>query len=323
MATKLSTEEVIKRIINIHKDKYDLSQVVYINKRTKIKLICKEHGDWETGIEQVCRGQGCRKCGKLKAGKSKRLSFEEFVSKANQIHKSKYKYFSEKYIKSSLPTEILCPKHGMFNMLASVHIGIQKQGCPECGFISQKSKRKMSLKVFKEKASTIHSNKYSYKLVKFNNQRDLIEIICKKHGVFVQNLSNHITGSGCPDCNNSKGENKVKEILIKNKINFIQQKKFENLKDITLLKCDFYIKKYNCVIEFNGRQHYEIVNKFGGEKGFNETIKRDEIKKKFFIENNINYLEIHYKEKKIEQIILNKLNEIKTSSNSCLEKKRV
>ncbi len=299
-----------------------MSQVVYINKRTKITLICKEHGAWTTSVEQIYRGQGCTKCGKLKAGLGKRLSFEDFESKAEQIFESKYKYFKDKYIKSSLPTDILCPKHGFFKMIASVHIGNQKQGCPDCGFISQKSKRKMSLEEFIKKANEIHSNKYSYRLVRFNNQKDFIKIECTKHGVFEQNVSNHLTGSGCPDCNNSKGENKVKALLIKNKIAFIQQKTFENLKDITLLKCDFYLPKYHCVIEFNGKQHYEIVNKFGGESGFKEIIKRDKIKKRFFNENRINYLEIHYKEKKIEDIILNKLTEIEKAAKSCHAKAR-
>lgn len=60
MASKLTQEEVIKRIKEIHKDKFDLSKVVYVNKRTKIIIICKEHGPLETSIEQLFRGQGCR-----------------------------------------------------------------------------------------------------------------------------------------------------------------------------------------------------------------------------------------------------------------------
>lgn len=315
MGAKISSEEVINRIKEIHNDKYDLSKVVYINKRTKITLICKDHGPWEAGVEQIYRGQGCRTCGKLKAGFSNRLSFEDFETKAKQIHNSKYKYFKEKYIKTGLSTEILCPNHGVFSMTASAHIS-QKQGCPKCGIISQKLKRKMSLEEFKFKANLVHSQKYNYNLISFNNQKDFIKIICKKHGLFEQNVSNHLTGSGCPDCNNSKGENKVKEILIKNNISFIQQKTFKNLKDITLLKCDFYLPNYNCIIEFNGRQHYEKVNKFGGEIGFMETKRRDELKKAFFKENKINYIEIHYKEKQIEHLILNSIKEINHNVNN-------
>jgi hypothetical protein len=31
------------------------------------------------------------------------------------------------------------------------------------------------------------------------------------------------------------------------------------------LKCDFYIKNFNLVIEYNGRQHYEPIKLWGGE----------------------------------------------------------
>ena len=307
MGSKLTQEEVIKRIIDIHKDKFDLSKVEYINKRSKIIVICKEHGPWKTSVEQLFRGQGCTICGKKEAAEKRRLSFHNFESKANQIHNNKYIYYKDKYVKSSLETEILCKEHGVFKMLPSVHIGKQKQGCAKCGFISQKNKRKMSLIEFIKKSNVIHSNKYEYNLVYFENQKDNIQIICKKHGIFEQNVSNHLTGSGCPDCNNSKGENKVKEILLKHNISFIQQKTFKDLKDISLLKCDFYLPKFKCIIEFNGRQHYEIVPKFGGEKGFLEIKKRDELKKQYCLKKNILYIEINYKEKNIEKLIINSL----------------
>ena len=31
---------------------------------------------------------------------------------------------------------------------------------------------------------------------------------------------------------------------------------------------DFYLPDYNCFIEYNGRQHYMSVDKFGGEIQF-------------------------------------------------------
>lgn len=245
--------------------------------------------------------------GKRDAAKKRRLSFEDFEFKANKIYDSKYIYNKEIYVKSSLETEIICKVHGPFKMTPTLHIGTQKQGCPKCGFISQKNKRKMSLKEFIKRSNIVHSDKYEYNLVSFDNQRDSVKIICKKHGIFDQNVSNHLTGSGCQHCNNSKGENKVKEILIKHQIPFIQQKTFKNLKDISLLKCDFYLPKHKCIIEFNGRQHYEIVQKFGGEKGYNENKRRDELKKHYCLKKNILLIEIHYKEKNIEQVIINNL----------------
>lgn len=35
---------------------------------------------------------------------------------------------------------------------------------------------------------------------------DKVEIVCPKHGVFVQCMANHLRGEGCPKCQKSKGE---------------------------------------------------------------------------------------------------------------------
>ena len=43
----------------------------------------------------------------------------------------------------------------------------------------------------------------------------------------------------------------------------------------TLQRLDFFIPQYNIGIEFHGRQHFEPVEVFGGEKEFNEILKRD------------------------------------------------
>ena len=66
--------------------------------------------------------------------------------------------------------------------------------------------------------------------------------------------------------------------------------------------------EYNAVIEFNGRQHYEPVRAFGGKKALIETQKRDELKRCYLNDNKIKILEIHYKEKNIEKLILDFIN---------------
>ena len=63
---KLTTEEFIKRVREIHGDKYDYSKVKYVNNRTKICIICPIHGEfWQTPSQHL-RGRGCIECGKTK-----------------------------------------------------------------------------------------------------------------------------------------------------------------------------------------------------------------------------------------------------------------
>ncbi len=90
MAKKLSQPEVIEIIRQIHGDKYDLSKVNYTISKVKLELICSEHGSFFTSIDQIKRGQGCPVCGKTNAAKQRRVSFEEFQSRAIEIHNNRY-----------------------------------------------------------------------------------------------------------------------------------------------------------------------------------------------------------------------------------------
>jgi hypothetical protein len=59
---------------------------------------------------------------------------------------------------------------------------------------------------------------------------------------------------------------------------------------------DVYIKSLNIAIEYNGKQHYEPVDFFGGIEGFNNTIKRDQEKRRKCGENSCVLIEIKYNE---------------------------
>ena len=170
MARKLSQKDVIERIKDIHGDKYDLSKLVYINRRTKVILICNIHGEFSTTTEQLFRGQGCYTCGKKQSSDNRRTPFEDFVINAKIIHGEKYKYYPDSYIKSTSLTKINCNEHGDFEQRPSEHIN-QKQGCPICCRNSQTEKRKLSNEEFLSKANIIHKEKYSYPNLKTQDQR--------------------------------------------------------------------------------------------------------------------------------------------------------
>ena len=113
-------------------------------------------------------------------------------------------------------------------------------------------------------------------------------------------------------CLRSKGEDRIRNILSSLKINFIQQKTFDDLKYKSNLKFDFFLPDYNCCIEYNGVQHYEPVKYFGGEKEFKEIQFRDNIKKQWCQENNIKLIEIPYWDfDKIDKNYLEQLIKIK------------
>ncbi len=43
---RLTKDEFIKRAKKVHGDKYDYSDVDYINSKTKVKIVCIEHGSF-------------------------------------------------------------------------------------------------------------------------------------------------------------------------------------------------------------------------------------------------------------------------------------
>ena len=111
-------------------------------------------------------------------------------------------------------------------------------------------------------------------------------------------------------CLKSSGELKIIEILYENQVEFQTQKTFEGCKHIQILKFDFYLPKYNTVIEYNGVQHYEPIEFLGGEERFKQQQINDGIKKKWCQEHGIHFVEISYKD--YEQIDYNYLiNKIK------------
>ncbi|AWD93209.1 hypothetical protein AB9_086 [Acinetobacter phage vB_AbaM_B9] len=61
--SKVTTEDFIKKAEFIHGDKYDYSLVEYECAKSKVKIICSEHGVFEQVANYHLSGNGCQKCG--------------------------------------------------------------------------------------------------------------------------------------------------------------------------------------------------------------------------------------------------------------------
>lgn len=114
----------------------------------------------------------------------------------------------------------------------------------------------------------------------------------------------------CPNCNiMSSGEFEIERTLkevfeMTEDVDFFKQKTFENCVYINKLRFDFYIPSENLCIEFNGKQHYEPIDFYGGMDNFIKQKKRDAVKKKYCKNMKINLLVIKYSDfKKIKKIL--------------------
>ena len=72
----------------------------------------------------------------------------------------------------------------------------------------------------------------------------------------------------------------------------------------------FSNNKLITLIEYQGRQHYEVVEHWGGQKGLEERKRNDNIKKNYCKANNIPLIEIPYTVEDIEGYLENELTQI-------------
>ena len=212
MSNKLTTEEIIKNFKKVHGDKYDYSQVEYVNSRTKVKIICKEHGQFEQNVSNHKYSGGCYKCRNVKISKRLLKTQNEFIIDAVKIHGNKYNYSKVDYDKSRSKVIIICPKHGEFTQKANSHL--QGKGCTTCGYELNSSKNRKSTEKFIEEAMQKHGIKYDYSQVEYINSKTKVKIICPDHGEFETTPSSHIDStSGCGKCGQLKaGQSNAKSI---------------------------------------------------------------------------------------------------------------
>lgn len=126
----LKTEDIVEKFISVHGDKYDYSKVKYNGMHNKVCIVCPEHGEFYQTPSKHILGQGCRKCGYNENGINRRMTKEEFVIRANEIHKDKYDYSSVVYATAHDKIDIICPKHGVFQQYPYDHL--HGHGCPSC-----------------------------------------------------------------------------------------------------------------------------------------------------------------------------------------------
>jgi hypothetical protein len=300
---RLTKESFITKANNIYGNEYDYCNVIYINNKTKVKINCNNcNSDFFQTPNNHLNYHGCPFCSRIKSGELKKYTTESFVKKASVIHENKYNYGESIYVNSLKKIKINCKKHGMFEQTPSEHL--RGKGCSKCVFENTSNRMKKTQEEFIENANNLHENKFDYSKVNYIKSNIKVNIICKKHGEFLQSPNNHLIGAGCPVCNESKGENKIRGFLVKNKVNFLKEKTFNGCENKKSLYFDFYLPDYNLLIEYDGALHFKSVNFFGGENGFTYRKNNDELKNKFAFENDIELLRINYFDfDKIDEIL--------------------
>lgn len=119
-------------------------------------------------------------------------------------------------------------------------------------------------------------------------------------------------GVYCTDCNNSQLEETTKRILQKYNIEYKREIKYEGLLGIggRNLSYDFYLPKYNLLLELQGEQHEHYCKGLHKtKKDFERQLEHDKRKREYAKQHNIKLLEIWYYDiDNIENILVKELN---------------
>jgi hypothetical protein len=227
----------------------------------------------------------------------KKLTTEEFILKSKEIHGDKYDYSLVNF--KNVRSKIKIIHNGViYEQLAYAHLqGKSPEMVPF----------KITNDVFIEKSKIIHGDIFDYSLVDCNGSNNKVKLIYKEK-LYKQCLSDHLRGH-LPRgiIIDSKGVRDIVNILENRKIKYDREHYYEDCKNVNYLRFDFYLPDYNILIEYDGRQHFEVVDIWGGEKGLKKIKINDNIKNNYCEKNGIPLLRISHFEN-----VEDKLNEYLT-----------
>ena len=249
MSKKLTLSQIQERSNLIHDYKYDLSEFVYVNNKTKSLIKCPEHGYFKQNINNhLSLKQGCPECKKNNLKVRNLKSVEVFKKELFEKFNDKFKFNEGDFKGYSSKCKFVCEQHGSF-YITPYNLLNSSYGCGFCARELQNTNVSNNTE-FIEKSNIVHENVYDYSLVDYVNNRQKVTIICPKHGKFQQVPMNHLTGSGCQKCSNnltSKAEIEVYEFLKEHVECDNSNRVILNGKEL-----DIYIPKLNIAVEFNG-----------------------------------------------------------------------
>lgn len=300
---KLNTEIIISQFIEIHGSKYNYSKVKYINAKTKVCIICPEHGEFWQSPDQHKHGHGCPECSGLG-----RITFDKIIlqTKINnpnlKILDNEHEFTDYILNKERLKYEcIICGYIGE-KVVSGLMGGV---GCPACAgqIVTENNclynKRPDLLKYFVNiddaKTITVSSNKtFQFKCP-----------ICGKHKKRPMAVKEINTNFSCDYCSDgiSIPEKFVRNIFSQINIDITPQYSPKWARTIGKKYYDIYIENIKVIIEIHGMQHYEETGGKFKNKPLKKQIENDKLKYNLAIQNNIspeNYIIIDARYSELE-----------------------
>ena len=129
---------------------------------------------------------------------SRKLTREEFIKRAREVHGDKYDYSKVEYKNRDTKVCIICKEEGHGDFLQRPGDHLKGSGCPK----HDQGSKKLTTEEFIKRAKKVHGDLYDYSKLVYKGSKEKVCIICKEeeHDEFFQLPGDHLKGHGCPRC---------------------------------------------------------------------------------------------------------------------------
>ena len=209
---RMDKEEFVRRANEIHNNKYDYSHVDFKGTKTKVEIICPEHGPFSQLPKNHLKGQGCPCCGKHYAQVWSKGNWEAFVKSSKKKFGNKYTFphIQQEYENKYSVITIVCNDCGsIFTKTATDHLTLPNGGCAKC---LKDARTEYFTFDDLDKIGTsngVHVNYFEGQVTK----NDKIACTCSIHGEYEVKVGTILEGRGkCKKCSGFKKTSPFDEI---------------------------------------------------------------------------------------------------------------
>ncbi|MCK9319426.1 hypothetical protein [Methanoculleus sp.] len=304
MSKKL-TYDYVSNVFN--SNDYILLSNIYINNSSKLKVMCPNKHVFEISFSNFQAGKRCPIC-----YGNKTYDFNEVKEFIEIKSNSGCVLISKEYNNNHSKLNIQCKCGNIFKTTFNRFKNGNKRQCNKCSYKNKPQYQSKSHEDFCKEVYELVGNEYTV-LGKYINNKTHILIrhnnCGKTYEVMPTNFISPHNYNRCPECNKSKGEKKIRDVLDLINIKYIPQKEFEGLIGTGggNLSYDFYLPKCNLLIEYQGQFHDGSSGEYS-KKNLKTQQEHDKRKRDYALKYNIKLLEIWYWDfERIEEILYKEL----------------
>jgi len=286
--------------------------------KVRVNMICdycgSEYDSWYYAVmysRKAYPKDACAHCaGKKSSDISIRKRAKKYIGQARKIcEELGYILLTteDEFTDVKMQIKFICPIHGERSMMLDNFL--RGHRCAKCGRQTVANLLKHAQDYVKECIEFVNGNKWLNYGEYINSSKHNLIIQCSCGNIFTTCFVNYVRAqvNTCSICSHteSKGEQRIRELLDNYNIVYEQEKRFDDCRDKKPLPFDFYLPDYNLICEYDGLQHFEDVPMLNHKR----TVAHDNIKNEYCKLHNIDLLRIPYWDfDNIENILKEKLS---------------